>query len=412
MNLNLIKIIQGLSRQLISLVIILLVTLIMLFILEGALRIFFGKPEAISLQYSPYVFNPIYQIGMKPNFTSKYIRSDVNGGDTIICKTNSLGIRGQEIQTKKDYRIAVYGDSNILGRFTSLSNSYVVQLQSELQKHFANKKVETINEGIGGAGTDQAVLKMKQDLPSLKPDLVVLNIFTSNDMGDMIRNRLFELDKDGNLKRTDFPIQPDFRLKQNNGLVSFILGTQLNRAASKINKILTSHNRKPKELMNKMVNTTAAEFKVYSEHQPKKFSHFDDHYDIDVATDPLNISSITKIKLLTALLGEAKNICAQNNTKLLIIIEPAVFDLSQNHLFGIKNLETYENYKPDNLSRAIESACQANQLLNINLYPIFKESEPEKLYFKINDDHWNDTGQKLAAKVTSDYIYKNGLLGQ
>lgn len=398
-------------KSVVTVVLIILVVFVMLLIIEGTLRLVFGSPGRRSLQNSPYTLNQDYLVSMKPDFTDTFVRSKENGGDTIIWKTNSQGFRGGELSKNPDYRLLVYGDSNILARFSKDENTFVSQLQSFQNLLHPNKQVEVINAGLVGSGTDQAVIRMRKDLPILKPNLVILHIFASNDMGDVIRNRLFELDKDDNLVRTSFPVLPDPELRSQKGFKYFIQSTKLYSLAARINKYFTNDKSKnPTIFINEISAVNTSEFDVYQQHQPLKYSHFSDHYDLDVATNPKAISSKTKIKLLSKLLKEAQNICAENNTNLMVLIQPAVFDLCQNHLFGPKELSTYKDYKTDYLCRIIEQTCQDISIPTLNLYTLFSTLNPSELYFRINDDHWNDKGQKFAAQLMSDYIYKNNLL--
>lgn len=396
---------------LINLIIILAVTVIMFALLEGLLRLVFGRPENLSLKYSPYQHHPSYQIALKPNFTDTFVRSKENGGDTIVWKTNSKGFRGAELSADHDYRIVIYGDSNILARFSREENTFVAQLKTQLEHQYPGKKIETINSGIVGAGTDQLVLKMKEDLPVLNPDLVILHIFASNDMGDMIRNRLFHLQDDKSLALTGFPVLPDTKIRTSR-LLSSVKGTRIYQIAGKIRQRISKAGsiESPEQAIENVITVSEQEYRIYKDNLPKVFSHFDDHYDIDVATQPASSSSVMKVLLLDAVLAEAKSICESAQVELMILIEPPVFDLCQNHLFGPDNLKAYGNYNPENLSKSIDSVCRKQNLDCLNLYPIFSSSHPENLYFKINDDHWNDAGQKLAAVQTADFIIKQGLL--
>lgn len=390
---------------------IIFITLLLLVVMEAALRVVFGKPVSISLQYSPYVYNPVYQVGLKPSNSNVFKRSKANGSASITWQTNSQGFRGPELQANPDYRVMVFGDSNILARFSEEPNTFVSKLKDNLAAKLPGKQVEVINSGIVGAGTDQLVLKMQEDVPKLKPDLVVLHIFSSNDLGDMIRNRLFELDEKGDLTRTGFPVLVDAKMKPQNKLISFLTNTRLYNAAGRINSRITGkNNNDPAKILSNLEKTTAAEYEVYTQHEAQQFSHFDDHYDIDLATQPQSQSAITKLQLLSAMLRKAGEICADNNAQLMILVQPAVYDLCQNHLFGPKELAVNNLYKPDNICSAIMSVCNSNNLYSLNLYEPFKASQPENLHFRTDDDHWNDAGQLLAAELTANYIMDQGFL--
>jgi hypothetical protein len=47
---------------------------------------------------------------------------------------------------------------------------------------------------VTGYGPDQESLVMEDDLPSLKPDLIIVAIYSGTDFGDLLRNKLYRLD--------------------------------------------------------------------------------------------------------------------------------------------------------------------------------------------------------------------------
>lgn len=408
MNLRLTKA----AKSIANIVLMLFITLVLLVGTEFGFRLVLGKPVQASLQYSPYVFNPIYQVGLKPSAQNQFTRSEANGGKLINWATNSQGFRGPEFVSYPDYRVMVYGDSNILARFSEEKDSFVAKLQENLSQQRPDMQIEVINSGILGAGTDQLILKMQQDLPNLKPDLVVLHIFSSNDLGDLIRNRMFEVDDMGNLQRSKFAVKPDARMQAKSKFMNFVLSTRIYGVASWMNGFISGKSRSNNvdKIFANLQKSSAGEYQVYVQKKAQKYSHFDDHYDIDLATQPDSESAETKLKLLSALLGKAKAICAENNAQLMIMVQPAVFDLCQNHLFGPRDLARFGNYKQDTLCSSITKISTQKQIPTLNLYDDFLASQPEQLFFRINDDHWNDAGQALAARLAGDFISKGKLL--
>jgi hypothetical protein len=110
-------------------------------------------------------------------------------------------------------------------------------------------------------------------------------------------------------------------------------------------------------------------------------------------------------------LRQAKEFATARNIELLILIQPSVIDLTQNFVISYKDLEKYESYKPTNLSSSVEKICMQHSIHNINLFNPFLRNNPEDLFFRKNETHWNDRGQDLAARKTSSYIV-NGILTQ
>ena len=399
---------RKLSKLIANALLTLLAVVLIFAILEGLLRLVLGNP---SQQNTPYEFNPDYLVSLKPNYTDTFARSSENGGNRITWSTNSLGYRGAELLPDPDQRILVYGDSNVLARFSEEKDTFTAQLQAQLSSQNPDTSIEVINAGLVGAGTDQCVLRMEHELPRLKPDLVILHIFASNDMGDVIRNRLFELDEEGKLVKTDFPLLPDPDFKSETGIKARLKNTRLFALAGRLNRSLTRKGQlDPAAYIQSIDRTNDEEFRVYKERRPLQFSHFADHYDIDIAIRPQAVSSITKVKLLSGLLQKASQICTDNNCRLMVLIQPPVFDLCSNHLFGPKDLSSYQDYRPERLCSVIGQACRDQNIPALDLFPVFSSSQPEQLYFRLNDDHWNDAGQALAARITGDFISQNQLL--
>ena len=174
---------------------------------EAILRMIF--PEKIAeapkskIEDSAYQFNKDFLVSLKPGVTETFNRSKENGGDIIRWSTNSDSFRGPALMNNPEFRIIVYGDSNIQGEFSSYERTYVYKLGKYLESKGISK-VEVINAGVVGSGPDQSLIRFEKEAVIYKPHLVIFNIFADNDFGDLIRNRHFELDSSNELRKTDF----------------------------------------------------------------------------------------------------------------------------------------------------------------------------------------------------------------
>ena len=137
-----------------------------LIIVEVFLRLIFPIQASSNPAYFAYEHHPLYGVALKPNISKQYTRSKINGGELINWKTNSLGFRGSELKKISKNRIIVYGDSNIQARFSNLVNTFPFQLENILSKYI--KDVEVINAGLIGAGPDQYLLRMKNDIEKVR----------------------------------------------------------------------------------------------------------------------------------------------------------------------------------------------------------------------------------------------------
>ena len=394
-------------------IVILLITIALLAIGEFSLRLVFpGKiekdidPSTLAFEYDPDTI-----IALKPNITRESRNKDINGGELITTKTNSLGYRGEEIGVKKGYRIVVYGDSNVQARFSKLENTYPKQLERFLSKNIPG--VQVINGGLVGAGPDQSLLRFIKDVDTVKPDLMILHVFADNDYGDLVRNRLFELDQNGNLVRTKFKIKHDPQIsKKEPTFRNFINSLLLTRAMLQLfskdeNKL--SRDEKIKIQLNRLEKASAIEYLNYKKGGEMTVSHFADHYDIDIATDPDGESAQTKIKLMRKILELAKAETSKRNVRLLVVVEPASFDLIENNTTIDRNdLSKYKKYNFRNLTNPIKAICESDHLDCVHLIDGFLQNDPKTLYRK-EDNHWSDLGQQVAAKITAEYIVQHEL---
>lgn len=107
--------------------------------------------------------------------------------------TNSLGLRGNEINKNKEpgvYRILMLGDSTTFGWGVKDDESFPAltetSLKEKLQAKDNRRKIEVINTGFAdGFSPDTYYLYLKNKGLDLNPDLVVVNLFVRNDVFDL-----------------------------------------------------------------------------------------------------------------------------------------------------------------------------------------------------------------------------------
>jgi len=390
--------------------IILAISFTLLVVSELMLRIIFPEKLMDTPKKSAYEVNKDYLISLKPNIKKTFVRSDRNGGDIIHWRTNSNSFRGAELLDNPKTRIIVYGDSNIQARFSKDENTYAVKLKNYLIKTGVTD-IEVVNAGVIGFGPDQSLIRFEKEADHYKPDMVIFHICADNDFGDVLRNRLFKLDPNHGLKETGDRNTLDDHLDAVKRR-KFISSLLIVRAAKKLARIIKPSLRNGKEeRLNLLQRLVDEEFSVYKGGQPGE--HFDllGHYDLDVALDPDKESSKTKINLMEAILKKANIVALSKGIKLLIVIQPSVIDLTKgNAVLDYEYLQRYPKYRRTNLSDAVKNISVANNINYINLYEVFVKNDPENLFFRDGDDHWNDQGQDIAAKETASYIVNRKMI--
>lgn len=100
----------------------------------------------------------------------------------VSYKINSFGLRDREIEPKKPgvFRILVLGDSVVEGWGVELEQSWVKQLEKNLNENFGQGRFEVINGGVASYSPLLYYLFLKEKGLKLEPDLVIMMM----DMGD------------------------------------------------------------------------------------------------------------------------------------------------------------------------------------------------------------------------------------
>lgn len=136
-------------------------------------------------------------------------------------EVNRFGFRGPAPRVEKPpgtYRIALLGDSQAEALQVDFADTFGEVLERRLAEcpalaagaalgSDAVQRVEVLNFGVSGYGTAQALLTLRHAAAAFEPDLVLLALYTGND----VRNNLEEIERD--------PGRPYFRLADEGELV-------------------------------------------------------------------------------------------------------------------------------------------------------------------------------------------------
>lgn len=148
------------------------VTLLLLGLIEGSLRMA-GYPHGtfVALDLADGLYPP------NKTFVANW------GPIPYLVRSNSLGLRGPEIEAKKPagtFRIATIGDSVTDGFFVDNEAMWQPALQTELSKK-SLRRVEVISCARGGGSISRELAALKECALPLSADLVVLT-FVTNDL--------------------------------------------------------------------------------------------------------------------------------------------------------------------------------------------------------------------------------------
>jgi lysophospholipase L1-like esterase len=104
---------------------------------------------------------------------------DVHWNGTVF-RTNSLGIRGEEVLRKKPdgvFRLVVLGSSNTLGHGVHDVDVYTRQLERRLRATgIADRPIEVINLAVSGDSPTQKLLRLRDQASELDPDWLLCDV--------------------------------------------------------------------------------------------------------------------------------------------------------------------------------------------------------------------------------------------
>ncbi len=383
-----------------------LIAVALIVLLEVGLRLYMGPPA--------YQFDEERIASLSPSSSKVYLRS-VDGGPRFIrWHTNGDGFRGPELQGSPDTRVIVYGDSNVHARFSAQKDTYTGQLDRLLDETTGGD-VEVINAGVVGYGPDQNLLRIATDIDRYKPDAIVFHLFTENDFGDIVRNRLFALDPSGALVRTAHPVTLDARMPKSawvrpsgpllSNLMVNLFAQAFLRGRAREAEPHPELQHDPEGFRENRLRQHRREFAVYLGDGPRKYSMFSDHYEADIAFEPASESAQTKRALLAAVVEEAARITTAHGVTFLVVIQPTSRDLTTNLPNHHLALEGVHGYDRRRLDQWVQEICEAAEVDFVNLFDVFDATgTPNDLYFPTPDPHWNEAGQLLAAEATAAHL--------
>ncbi|HZF28155.1 MAG TPA: SGNH/GDSL hydrolase family protein [Gammaproteobacteria bacterium] len=372
---------------------------------EIGLRLVFPDKIPPTVDYEFLVPDATLSYRIAPSTAGTFLRDDENG-TRIHWTNNRLGYRGDELLVDGTPRVVVLGDSNVQAVFSALEDTFPEQLEKNLIAELGSS-VEVVNAGVVGYGPDHYLLRMMLDLESLHPDALVINVFADNDLGDVLRHRLFDL-RDGELvPRKDRFILTPWSFPQR---VQRFAGTRLlTKVANKIiAPLLPRPDGEPRtdgrtDRIGALEELTALESRNYG--TPGSEILLVDHYDIDVAVNPNGESARLKVQLMRALAAEITKRAARAGTPLLVVVEPSRVDLTMADSVNYAALtERYPEYDRRRLSSTIATIFAEQGADVVNLYDVFLANDADTLYFAGADSHWNDHGQQVAARAVAPRV--------
>jgi hypothetical protein len=110
----------------------------------------------------------------------------------ITYTTNSMGMRSEKVSPSKGH-ILITGDSVAFG--LGVNNDETVSHYLEQDERISKLEYQVLNMSVPGYGIGQYYLNLKRHVPKLNPKLIVVIIYTANDLEDTRKDNHYGISK-------------------------------------------------------------------------------------------------------------------------------------------------------------------------------------------------------------------------
>lgn len=324
----------------------------------------------------------------------------------ITTELNSRGRRGPELAVPKTApRIAVFGDSFVLAEDVVLEDTFVERLGAELR---ASGPVEMVNCGVTGYGPDQACLRFEREAEELAADLVVFLLYSSNDYGDLVRNKMLRVHEDGSSTLNAYTIsstlEQEFARKAEEAGGFALLRAVKSELDARAHREELRTRTGPPPYIDWYLKAAPDEYtELVVDGNLAVRQVWQDYYDVDLAIYPNWPSSQYKPRVMRAAVARILQECARRGVPVFFLIVPSAVDLCPTGEISV-NSKRYPTWDPTRLTAVLEGIAKDLGVMFTNLYEPFRAAEPDTLYFGGENLHWNAKGQALAARITAEAL--------
>jgi len=131
---------------------------------------------------STWTLDPVVGVGLRPGASAWEVDEGL-----AWTKINSHGYRDRDRALSKPpgvYRIAALGDSYTEARQVPMDKTFTSLAEDELNRNHSlgERQVEVLNFGIGGIGTAQELIQLRERVWKFDPDMIVLQFYAGNDL--------------------------------------------------------------------------------------------------------------------------------------------------------------------------------------------------------------------------------------
>lgn len=327
------------------------------------------------------------------------------GGARNLIALNEQGYRGPALEVpKRRPRLVVIGDSLVMAENVAYEESFPARLAQHLDQRY-----EVIGVGASGYGPDQALLRLERDFKLLQPDLVLLVLCATNDHGDLVRNKLYALERGGGLRRRRQQVGPDVvahfeRAASEGGDLALVrLVRAYRRSRAQEAQQAREAASEPEDYMSLYLTAAASEWTDFDGGSLVVHDLLRDYYDADLAIDPEAPSAVGKRALMAGMMKQWARSLRDRRTTLRAVILPSAVDLDPTFRIRVDR-ERFAEYDPMAQTRSMLSSLDAAGVEAMDLFELFSQNDPAQLFVGRDDIHWNARGIELAAKTVAAWL--------
>lgn len=364
---------------------------------ELILRLLFPYGQ---LLYTGYRFSPSLLWIQKPNAQYTYRRQEFETQITY----NSAGLRDYEYTLEKpegSFRIAVLGDSFTEAREVPLASSYPKLLEKRLNASLSRQKYEVINFGAVRYGTDQYLIRLKEQALTYKPDLILVGIY-ENDFVDNLKGLVTLDPTQDSLVYPMLSPRQHFFLK----LRYYYIGGTLYSIEFLVRRFVQLQS-----LIRSYRNSSAPQRSSHQAHKTPEYSPLPDN--LQIYLRHLTPQAEQMYRLQEALLTEIYNVGTRHRAQTVFLMFPAKFQIyaqERQHIEDHYNI-TSAHYDIDRPQQELAILAQNLQIPFIDMLPRFHHltSMGARLYFVI-DGHINRSGHEAVSDAIFETFASKNLL--
>lgn len=309
-------------------------------------------------------------------------------------------------------RLLLVGDSNIAAVFLTDKDtlgSQIAKLSVE-----AGECVHVDSFGVSGFGPDQNFKAIDSITARNAYDAVVFHVFADNDLGDLLRNNVFQ---DNQIKDIGY-CYPEAGLWDD-----LLLARAVRRAVYVATGYFINWNYPASSLRNdencEMVAAPYSDNYAEALFERAKIDkelflngrrqiYMGDRYDIEFACHADDQLDLYVSDVLTNISMGMTRLSADRGFEVIYLIQPSEVDTTSNHVNRTSSIieRCGEKYSPTNLTRYFLDAFKGAEI--IDLYATFEGCN--ECYFTEDelgeDNHWSPHGVEKAAELVFETVVK------